>query len=84
LRLAARYESGAPTANPAERQRVHSALGELLFAAVDAARRASADQRQIRGRKRAAILGERLNENAMVLVRPRIGGIQQIPSRTYA
>jgi len=36
-------ESGAPTANPAERQRVQAALGELLFAAVDVARRLSAD-----------------------------------------
>ena len=36
-------ESGAPTANPAERQRVHAALGELLFAAVDVARRLGAD-----------------------------------------
>jgi MazG family protein len=36
-------ESGAPTANPAERQRVHAALGELLFVAVDVARRLSAD-----------------------------------------
>ena len=48
------------------------------------ARRASADQRQIRGWKRAAILGERLYQNAMVLVRPRVGGIQQKPSRTHA
>jgi MazG family protein len=36
-------ESGAPTANPAERQRVHAALGEMLFAAVEVARRLSAD-----------------------------------------
>jgi MazG family protein len=36
-------ESGAPTANPDERQRVHAALGEMLFAAVDVARRLGAD-----------------------------------------
>ncbi|MEK6276551.1 MAG: MazG family protein [Actinomycetota bacterium] len=36
-------ESGAPTAAPAERNRVERALGELLFAAVDAARRQQAD-----------------------------------------
>ena len=36
-------ESGAATANPAERQRVHAALGEMLFAAVEVARRLSAD-----------------------------------------
>jgi MazG family protein len=36
-------ESGAPTAAPAERDRVQRALGELLFAAVDAARRVRAD-----------------------------------------
>ena len=36
-------ESGAATANPAERRRVHAALGEMLFAAVDVARRLSAD-----------------------------------------
>ncbi len=36
-------ESGAPAANPAEHQRVHAALGELLFVAVDVARRLGAD-----------------------------------------
>ena len=36
-------ESAAPTSEPAERRRVEAALGELLFAAVDAARRLRAD-----------------------------------------
>jgi MazG family protein len=36
-------ESAAPAVNPAERRRVETALGELLFAAVDVARRLRAD-----------------------------------------
>ena len=36
-------ESAAPAADPAERRRVEIALGELLFAAVDVARRLRAD-----------------------------------------
>jgi ATP diphosphatase len=36
-------ETAAPGANPAERQRLERALGELLFAAVDVARRTRAD-----------------------------------------
>jgi MazG family protein len=36
-------ESAAPGANPAERERLEGALGELLFAAVDVARRTRAD-----------------------------------------
>jgi MazG family protein len=36
-------ESAVPTAEPAERGRVEAALGELLFAAVEAARRTGAD-----------------------------------------
>ena len=36
-------ETAAPSADPAQRQRVTVALGELLFAAVDAARRMRAD-----------------------------------------
>ena len=36
-------ESAAPEADPAERRRVEAALGELLFAAVDVARRTRAD-----------------------------------------
>jgi MazG family protein len=36
-------ESAAPAANPTERQRVETALGELLFATVDVARRVGAD-----------------------------------------
>jgi MazG family protein len=36
-------ESATPAADPAERRRVEEALAELLFAAVDAARRSGAD-----------------------------------------
>jgi MazG family protein len=36
-------ESGGPQADPAERRRVEEALGELLFVAVDVARRSGAD-----------------------------------------
>jgi MazG family protein len=46
-------ESAAPDANPSERLRVETALGELLFAAVDVARRLRADpELALRGRAR--------------------------------
>jgi MazG family protein len=41
--LLAQGESAAPTADPNERQRVERALGELLFSAVEVARRLRAD-----------------------------------------
>jgi MazG family protein len=41
--LLAQGESAAPTADPNERQRVERALGELLFSAVEVARRMRAD-----------------------------------------
>jgi MazG family protein len=56
-------ESAAPDAEPHERRRVETAVGELLFAAVSAARRLQADP-ELALRARAARLAELKDSNA--------------------
>jgi len=56
-------ESAAPDAEPHERRRVEAAVGELLFAAVSAARRLQSDP-ELALRARAATLAELKDSNA--------------------
>jgi MazG family protein len=56
-------ESAAPDAEPHERRRVETAIGELLFAAVSAARRLGADP-ELALRARAGRLAELKDSNA--------------------